>query len=199
MASPLTITNITPPSSLAFGTTGPSGSPDYAALSEIPTPPWYAVRVQSRFEAVVSTTLRAKGYEEFLPLYRSTRRWSDRKKTLDLPLFPGYLFCRFPADRVLPILTTPGVVKILCAGKKLLPVLDEEITAVKRILSSGLLAQPWPFIGVGSKVYLNGGPLAGLEGIVTNTDKDCRLVVSVGLLQRSVAVEIDREWARLCN
>jgi len=89
--------------------------------------------------------------------------------------------------------------KILSAGKKLLPVLDEEINAVKRILSSGLLAQPWPFIGVGSKVYLNGGPLAGLEGIVTNTDKDCRLVVSVGLLQRSVAVEIDREWARLSN
>ena len=79
---------------------------------------WYALRVQSKFESVVSIALRGKGYQEFLPLYRSRRRWADRVKELDLPLFPGYLFCRFDVhDRLLPILTTPGVVCIVGAGK----------------------------------------------------------------------------------
>lgn len=160
------------------------------------TAPWYAVRVQSRFENVVSAALRGKGYEEFLPLYCAVRRWSDRKKKIDLPLFPGYLFCRFNPDRLLPILTTPGVVQVVCAGKIPIPVAEEEVEAVRRILLSGLLAQPWPFLAVGSRVYIERGPLAGLEGIITSTEKSFRLVVSVSLLQRSVAVEIDRDWAR---
>jgi transcription antitermination factor NusG len=142
-------------------------------------------------------TLRGKGYQEFLPLYRSKRRWSDRVKELDLPLFPGYLFCRFDVHgRLLPILTTPGVIGIVGAGKTPLPIDDEEIESVRAILRSGLKAQPWPFLRVGSKVYIEAGPLAGVEGIITNTDKVYRLVVSVSLLQRSVACEIEREWAR---
>ena len=100
------------------------------------------------------------------------------------------------SDRLLPILTTPGVIGIVGAGKTPVPIDDEEIEAVRAILRSGLAVQPWPLLRVGSKVYIEGGPLAGLEGIVTNTDKVYRLVVSVSLLQRSVAVEIDREWAR---
>jgi transcription antitermination factor NusG len=160
------------------------------------TVPWYAVRVQSRFEHVVSAALRGKGYEEFLPLYPSVRRWSDRKKKIDLPLFPGYLFCRFGLDRLLPILTTPGVVQIVSAGKVPIPVAEEEVEAVKRILRSGLAAQPWPFLKVGSRVYIERGPLAGVEGIIESTENTYRLVVSVNLLQRSVAVEIDRDWAR---
>jgi transcription antitermination factor NusG len=147
--------------------------------------------------SVASATLRGKGYEEFLPLYRSRRRWSDRIKELDLPLFPGYLFCRFDvSDRLMPILTTPGVIGIVGAGKTPVPVDDEEIEAIRALLRSGLVVQPWPFLRVGSKVYIEGGPLAGVEGIISNTDKVYRLVVSVSLLQRSVAVEIDREWAR---
>ena len=158
---------------------------------------WYAIRVQSKFENLASATLRGKGYEEFLPLYRSRRRWSDRVKELDLPLFPGYLFCRFDVhDRLLPILTTPGVISIIGAGRTPVSVDDEEIGAIRAILRSGLAAQPWPFLRVGSKVYVERGPLAGVEGIITNTDKVYRLIVSVSLLQRSVAVEIDREWAR---
>jgi transcription antitermination factor NusG len=158
---------------------------------------WYALRIQSRLGIVASTTLRGKGYEEFLPLYRSRRRWSDRIKDLELPLFPGYLFCRFDvSDRLMPILTTPGVIGIVGAGKIPIPVDLDEIEAIRAILRSGLAAQPWPLLCVGSKVYIEGGPLAGLEGIITNTDKVYRLIVSVSLLQRSVAVEIDREWAR---
>jgi len=146
---------------------------------------------------LASAALRGKGYEEFLPLYRSRRRWSDRVKQLDLPLFPGYLFCRFdPHDRLLPILTTPGMIGIVGAGRTPIPVPDEEIEAVRRILRSGLAAQPWPFLGAGCAVYIERGPLAGLQGVITKADKVDRLIVSVNLLQRSVAVEIDRDWAR---
>jgi transcription antitermination factor NusG len=158
---------------------------------------WYALQVRSRLGSIASATLRGKGYDEFLPLYRSRRRWSDRVKEIELPLFPGYLFCRFDAwDRLLPVLTTPGVIGIVSAGKAPLPVSEEEIEAVRAVLRSGLAAQPWPYLGAGSRIYVASGPLAGLEGIVTNADKVCRLVVSVTMLQRSVAVEIDRSWVR---
>ena len=167
-----------------------------ARLSSRDQFPWYALRVQSRFGSLASATLRGKGYEEFFPLYRSRRRWSDRVKELELPLFPGYSFCRFDVSHRLPILTTPGVIGIVGIGKIPAPVDLDEIEAVRLILRSGLAAQPWPLLRVGSKVYIERGPLVGLEGIVTNTDKVYRLIVSVSLLQRSVAVEIDREWAR---
>jgi transcription antitermination factor NusG len=157
---------------------------------------WYAVQIQSKLGSLASETLRGKDFEVYLPLGRSGRRWSDRVKQLDRPLFPGYLFCRFDARYRLPILTTPGVISIIGAGKTPLPIDDQEIEAVKAVVRSGLAVQPWPFLQVGSKVYVEGGPLAGVEGIITSTDKVYRLVVSVTLLQRSVAVEIDREWAR---
>jgi transcription antitermination factor NusG len=158
---------------------------------------WYALQIQTRLGNIASSALRGKGYEEFLPLYRSRRRWSDRVKHIELPLFPGYLFCRFnPLERTLPILSTPGVIGIVGAGKTPLPVAEEEIAAIRTVIQSGLAAQPWPYLGVGSRIYMEDGPLAGLEGIITNTDKVYRLVVSVALLQRSVAVEIDREWVR---
>jgi transcription antitermination factor NusG len=158
---------------------------------------WYAIHVRSKCEVVVSASLRAKGYEEFLPFYRAERCWSDRAKQLDLPLFPGYLFCRFDvADRLLPILTTPGVVSIVGVGKSPVPICNEEITGIQTILRSGLAVEPWAFVDVGTRVVLERGPLAGLEGVVTNVNKKHRLVLSVQLLQRSVAAEIDLDWAR---
>lgn len=157
---------------------------------------WYAIRVQSKFEKVASISLRGKGYEEFLPLSRSRRRWSDREKELDLALFPGYLFCRFDVrERLLPILTTPGVISIVGAGKMPIPISDGEIGALQAVNRSSLPAQPWPFLTVGSRVRIEKGPLAGLEGIAIHVDKKCRLIVSVQLLQRSVAVEIERDSA----
>lgn len=158
---------------------------------------WYAIRIQSKYEQLASATLRGKGYEEFLPLYRSRRRWSDRVKEIDLPLFPGYLFCRFAAnDRLMPILTTPGVISIVGAGKSPIAISNEEIAAVQAIVRSGLPTQPWPRLTVGSPVFIHAGPLAGIEGICLNVDKVFRLLVSIPLLQRSVAVEIEREWVR---
>ena len=158
---------------------------------------WYALRLRPKSENLASATLRGKGYEEFLPMYRSRRRWSDRVKELDLPLFPGYLFCRFDVqDRLLPILTTPGVISIVGAGKTPVAVSDEEIAAVQAIVRSGLPAQPWPCLTVGSRVFIERGPLAGFEGIALSVDKAFRLVVSIPLLQRAIAVEIERDWIR---
>lgn len=157
---------------------------------------WYAIRVQSKFEKAASNSLRGKGYQEFLPLYRAKRRWSDRIKEVELPLFPNYLFCRFNTGELLPILTTPGVIGVVSAGKKPIPVPDEEIDAVQAVLRSGLAAFPWPALQVGSRVLLERGPLAGIEGTVINLDKTARLIISVSLLQRAVSVEIERQWVR---
>jgi transcriptional antiterminator NusG len=157
---------------------------------------WYAIHVRSRFESQISTVLRSKGYEEFLPTYRCRHQWSDRAKELDLPLFPGYLFSRFDARERLSILKSPGVIGIVGLGKAPIPISDEEIEAIQAIVRSGLPAEPWTHLTVGSRVFIEAGPLAGLEGIVVNVDKKFRLVVSVRLLQRSIGVEIERSWVR---
>ena len=158
---------------------------------------WYALRVQSKFEGRVSIALRAKGYEEFPALYRGQKKWADRVKETEVPLFPGYVFCRFdPGERLLPILTTPSVMKIIGAGSVPIPIADEEISAIQTVIRSGLHSRSVPIVNVGCRVLVERGPLKGIEGIVISTDKKCRLAISVELLQRSVAVEIEREWAR---
>jgi transcription antitermination factor NusG len=157
---------------------------------------WYAIRVQRKFEWVASRALRDKGYEEFLPLYRSERRWSDRVKRTDQPLFAGYLFCRFNVHaRLLPILTTPSVISIVGAGKTPIAIADGEIAAIKTISSSGLASRSIPILETGSRVHIVKGPLAGLEGIVIKDVDSSHLVVSVSLLQRALAVKIDSDWA----
>ena len=159
--------------------------------------PWYAVRVQGKFEKVASVILREKGFEEFLPLYRAKRQWSDRVKQLDLPLFPGYLFCRIDiAAGLLPVVTTPGVLGLVSAEKYPLEVSNLEIQAVQSVVSSGLAVMPWPGLVAGSPVIIERGPLAGVEGVVLDAGKKYRLIVSVPMLQRAVAVEIEREWVR---
>lgn len=155
---------------------------------------WFALQVRSRYEKLVSSALEYKGYQEFLPVYAARRRWSDRIKEVELPLFQGYVFCRLdPGDR-LPILTIPGVIGLVGLGKTPAPVDDTEITALQAIVESGLSRLPWPFLRAGQKIRIDHGPLRDLEGILLQIKGSHRLVVSVSLLQRSVAVEIDRDW-----
>lgn len=158
------------------------------------TLPWFALQVRPRFEKVVASTLLNKGYEGFLPLYRHRSRWSDRMKEIELPLFPGYLFCRFDVNRRLPILVTPGVMRVVGIGKTPHPVEDHEIAALQSIVLSGLRAEPRSYLNVGERVRIAIGPLAGTEGILSSVKGSNRLVVSVSLLQRSVAVDIDESW-----
>ena len=155
---------------------------------------WFALRVKSGTEKMVSMIARNKGFEEFLPLYQSRRRWSDRVKSLELPLFQGYVFCRLDPVRRLPLLTIPSVMHFVGIGRIPAPIQDAEIAAIQVAIQSGLHAQPWPFLNVGQRVRLEEGPLEGLEGILVQIRKVHRLVVSVSLLRRSVAVEVERDW-----
>lgn len=153
---------------------------------------WFALRVKPHHERAVAKALCNKGAEDFLPLYKARRRWSDRVKQLAAPLFPGYVFSRFDPRHRLSILTTPGVKFIVGRGKVPEPVADSEIAALQMIVQSGLAAEPWPFLQVGQPVQIDTGPLSGVEVIALKNHH--RLVVSVTLLQRSVAVEVDRLW-----
>lgn len=153
--------------------------------------PWFALQVRARYEHGVADHLDGKGYELFLPLYKCRKRWSDRVKEVEAPLFPGYLFCRLnPQDR-LPILKTPGVIQIVGCNRTPTAVDEQEIQAIQRMLVSGIPNQPWPFLATGDRVRIESGPLSGLEGILVEFKGNHRLVLSVTLLQRSVAVEID--------
>ena len=156
---------------------------------------WFALRVKSRCEKAVAMMAQNKGFEEFLPLYQSRHRWSDRLKLVELPLFPGYLFCRLDPHNRLPLLTIPGVLHFVGIGKTPVPIEDAEIAAIQAANRSGLLTEPWPYLEIGQRVRLDDGPLAGLEGILVGTSKQERIVVSVTLLKRSVAVAIERRWA----
>jgi transcription antitermination factor NusG len=147
--------------------------------------------VRPRFEKVISRNLQGKGYEEFLPLYRSQSRWSDRVKTIDLPMFPGYVFCRFDVIHRLPLLMIPGVNYIVGIGKAPMPVDEKELDAIRSVTKAGVFCEPWPFLQVGQWVRVEHGSFMGMEGIVASHKNACRLVISVNLLQRSVAVEID--------
>jgi transcription antitermination factor NusG len=158
--------------------------------------PWFALRVKSRSEKIVATIARNKGFEEFLPLYQSRRRWSDRFKSVELPLFPGYVFCRLNPEFRLPLLTIPGVLGFVGIGRVPAPIDDAEIAAIQTAVGAGLLAEPYPFLEVGQRVRVAEGPLAGLEGLLVEVRKQQRIAVSVSLLKRSVAVEIDRHWVR---
>ena len=154
---------------------------------------WYALQVRPRFEKIVSMHLQHKGYEEYLPVYRSRRRWSDRNKEVDFHLFPGYIFCRFDARQRLPILVIPGVMSVVGIGRNPVAVPDDEIAAVQGVVKSGLTYGPAGFITEGQSARIEHGPLRGLVGIVVATKKNCRLVISISLLQRAVAVEIDND------
>jgi len=156
---------------------------------------WFAVRVRSRHEKTTAIGLRQRGLEEFLPLHTVRRRWSDRFMDVDEPFFPGYVFCRFDVRDRMPILSTPGVVSIVGIGKIAEPVDDAEIAALQGVVKSGCGAQPWPFLYVGQHVRIDAGPLAGMVGLLVEVKKSSRLVISVTLLQRSVAVQIDPLWA----
>jgi transcription antitermination factor NusG len=155
---------------------------------------WFAVQTRPRFEKAAFQLLHQKGYDLVLPLCRSRRQWKHRSAVVSTPLFPGYLFCRMNPNHRLPVLTTPGVVRILSAGKAPAPLDDSEVLSIRTLVASGLPPRPCPFLRAGELVEIPAGPLRGVRGTVVGLKGDCRLVVSVTLLQRSVAVEIDNSW-----
>jgi transcription antitermination factor NusG len=158
--------------------------------------PWFALQVRTKHELNIAILLRGKGYSPFVPLYQCRRQWSDRIKTVEAPLFPGYLFCRLNLQDRLPVLETPGVTRIVGYGRVPAEVDDAEINGLQTMVASGLPSQPWPFLQVGDLVKIERGALRGLQGVLIEVRGAHRLVLSITLLRRSVAVEIDPAFVR---
>jgi transcription termination factor NusG len=146
------------------------------------TAPWFALQVRAKAEKTVAQHLQWRGYEHFLPLHNGT------------PLFAGYVFCRFDSTAAAPIVTTPGVIRIVSFGSVPARIDDHEIDAIRRALASGLGVMPLTSLRLGDVAWITAGPLAGLRGTVLRVAQKQFLVISITLLQRSVAVEVDQRW-----
>lgn len=155
---------------------------------------WFAVRVKSNCELTVAKAFSARGLEYCLPLRKLRRRWSDRYRMVEFPLFPGYVFCRFQRSRRTAVLSAPGVLHVVGFGGAPAPLDAEEMAGVLAIAASGLPAEARPYLKTGQKVMIDEGPLAGVPGIVCRATRECRLVVNITLLQRALSVEMEPEW-----
>jgi transcription antitermination factor NusG len=154
-------------------------------------PRWYAVYTCAQHEKRVAAELGAREVEHFLPLYSSVRRWKDRRVTLDLPLFPGYVFARLALRNRLRVVQIPSVVRLVGFNGLPTALPDEEMEILRSGLCQSLGAEPHPFLTVGRRVLITSGPFAGLEGVLKRRKSGMRVVVTLDLIQRSVAVDVD--------
>jgi transcription antitermination factor NusG len=157
--------------------------------------PWFALKVKNRSELQAEAALSARGFRPYLPKCKERRRYSDRFRTVEEPLFPGYLFCRVDPGNVIPVLDVPAVQYILGNSEGPIPVCEDEILSLRKALESG--AVPAPFTSMGSRVRVGFGNLQGVEGILVRSGSGVRLVLSVEGLGLSVAVEIDEDQLEL--
>jgi transcription antitermination factor NusG len=163
------------------------------AMSHMSDLNWFAATVKWHHEKAVAEHLRAQSLQEYLPIVKTSHSWSDRTKTLDLPLFPSYVFCRVSIEDCFRVLRTPSVYSLVGYGGVPACIPNSEIEAVERMLRSGCPVGPWPLMQAGQRVRIERGALSGMEGFLVREKSVVRVVISIELLQRSVAVEIDRE------
>lgn len=161
------------------------------ALGEPSTSPWYALYTVARHEKSVAGEIERRGLSCFLPVYRSVRRWKDRRKELDLVLFPGYVFVQIAPQKMLQVLQLPGAVRIVTFNGQPAALSEHEITSLRSRLSSSCHMEPHPYLCVGRRVRVRSGPMQGLEGIIQRQRDKCRLIFTIDLIMRSVAVEVD--------
>jgi transcription antitermination factor NusG len=154
---------------------------------------WYAIRVRTRFERTVAEALSGKGYEAWLPVRVNKRRWKDRVASVEAPLFQGYVLGRLDAHKRLPVLTIPGVRQIVGFDGQPAPIPDREIRALQAAIASGREFGVWPYLREGHRVRVIEGPLRGVEGILVQVRETSQIVLSINLLQRSVAVQFERD------
>jgi transcription antitermination factor NusG len=152
---------------------------------------WYAAHTRHQHEKLVARMLANKGFEVFLPLYTEVRQWRDRMKAVELPLFSCYVFLRGDLDHRLAIITTPGVHGLVSSAGKLAGIPEKEIQAVRSVVEGRIAVEPHPFLKCGDRVRVKSGALSGLEGFLVRKKGQARLVISVSLLERSVAAEVD--------
>ena len=160
---------------------------------------WYALQVYSRQEIAISRSLLVKGLETYVPLSRSTKKLSDRVKKIDSALFPGYVFCRMTLETRLPVVTTPGVVRLVGIGQQPIPILQPEMDALKKLEETQLERQPSAIPSAGERVLICGGPLEGVEGLLVRANRQSRLLLTVSVLHRAVSVEVEEEWVTPLN
>ncbi len=156
---------------------------------------WYALQLRTRWESSTAALLSGKGYQTFLPTFDTLKKVRGKACEVKAPLFPGYVFCRFDALKRLPVLLTPGVIAVVGRARIPIPVEDLEIEAIQKAISTGLQVDPWPYLEVGQLVRVDDGALRGVQGILIGFKGARRIVVSISLLRRSVALEIDRSMA----
>ena len=154
-------------------------------------PAWYALYTRHQHEKTVARVLASKGFETFLPLYAAAHRWKDRTKQISLPLFPCYVFLHGDTRRRADILGTPGVHSLVGSEGRPAPIEQSEVDTIRQMVESRMQVEPHPFLRCGDWIRVKSGPLAGIEGILVRKKNLFRLVVSVELLQKSVAVEVD--------
>jgi len=151
---------------------------------------WYAAYTRANHERRVAEQLRERGVENFLPQYESVRKWKDRRVRLNMPLFPGYVFVHLALQNRLRVLEVPGVACLVGFAGKPVSVPEEEFARIRGFLKLGLRAEPHPYLAVGRRVQVRSGPLAGMHGILLRRKGNFRLVISMELIQRAVAVEV---------
>jgi transcription antitermination factor NusG len=153
---------------------------------------WYAAYTSANHEKRVAEQLSVREVENFLPLYESVRQWKDRRVRLQLPLFAGYVFVRMALRDRLRVQQVPGVASLVGFHGTIAALPEEEIEALRANLASGVRAEPHPYLTEGRRVRVKSGPLAGLQGILVKRKNNTRFVVSVELIQRAMAVEVDQ-------
>lgn len=152
---------------------------------------WYAAHTRSRHEKCVADHLAARSVEFFLPVVRSRHRWNDRTRVVEQPLLPGYLFVHIKLQDRLKALEVPGVVRLLSFQGRPIALPDYEIQQIQSAVHANLRMDPYPYLKVGSRARVIRGPLEGAEGYVVRNKGEFRVVISLEMLSRSIAVEMD--------
>ena len=168
-------------------------TPTPRAINCEPKGSWFAVHTRARHEKKVDTLLRGKNIDTFLPVVTRVQRWSDRKKRIEFPLFPGYTFVQVPclAEHFVKVLRTPGIMRIVGCGSEPLPVPAEQITSIRLLLEQKVPYWEHPFLRAGQRVRVRGGCLEGVEGILTEVKANRTLVISADPIQRSIAIRAE--------
>ena len=159
--------------------------------NENTTPRWYAAYTRSNHERTAAEQMKRRSIEHFVPTYETVRRWKDRRKRLEMPLFPGYVFVRVAIEERLSVLVVPGIVRLVGFENRPVPVADEEIESLRTIVDRRFRPEPHPFLPVGRKVRIKRGALEGVTGILVRKKGRVRLLISVDLIRQSAAVEVD--------
>jgi transcription antitermination factor NusG len=173
---------------------GAQATATIAGISVLPSETashWYVAYTCSNHEKCVAEQLERRAIEHFLPLYETVRKWKDRRKRMELPLFPGYIFIRFPLAERLRVLEIPSVVRLIGFNGPPLPLPDNDIWLLRSALQKRLCLEPHPYLTIGRRVRITRGTLAGLEGVLTRKKGLLRLVISIELIHRSAMIEVD--------